>query len=209
MLVDNNSIDTRRFREEFSRRFKNFCNKAPLLLSFTIYDNGANIYMYKGKSTSQSNQDYESERIYDYAFQYDQSVKQNIANIKNFLRENYYPIMQQTMLNEYDYSASELNRMVEKGEIGISEIGEIKKTAEKTKLYRIDKIISERDEIFITDLDTDELYQYQMKSPVFLFVKMFYETDETPSPEKMWSLFEGRSFLMRRLDKLNFNKYEE
>jgi len=204
MLVDNYKVDVSSFLDDFQSRFRNFCKKAPLFLSYKTFDRGVNLYQYTVDSSKDNGSKFESKKVYEYYFDYDLSVKANIANIKHWLQGNLYPGMMLTAVLNEEYSVEELNALVSNGKIKLTDISDVSKTIEKNIYFRIEKIISERDEVFIVELDSNEMFRFKMKIPVFSFIKTIF-TDSTMTGSKLWGLFMEKSVYLSKVKKYDID----
>ena len=46
MLLDDTNVNVKEFQAYFSKKFTNFCKKAPILMSFVVMDNAVTIYQH-------------------------------------------------------------------------------------------------------------------------------------------------------------------
>jgi len=186
MLLDKLNIDVRKYIRIFERTFKNFSNKTPLILSFNISPPSVFIYLHKDDSE-------EGKLIIEYKLNYYRSIKNSIRDIKNQLTQ-YFPIM--TEIIESEYSAIELNELVDQKEISTDDVGNVKKLEEVN--YRIDRVVLESDEILILDLTENKLFNFRLKTPVTTFLRKLQSEDM--SPKNAWKYFREKSeFLDERV----------
>jgi hypothetical protein len=155
VLID--KIDAHKYKAEFNSRFKNFCHKAPLLMSFAIEESEVKII---DESTSMV-----------YAFQWDLTmpVKTFIFHIKNTLIENgCYPIIIKTTRTYQDPTPAMIAEEMAEG-IPLEETTK-KVVLEDRKKYLIDKVVIFKDYFILRDLETQELFRYKLerRSVVFL-----------------------------------------
>lgn len=161
-MIDN-QINEKEFKSEFLKRFRNFCEKTPIFISFIAEDGGVRIF----KTYSAC----EMEQIMEYKFDYTLSVKQNIHEIKKTLVQEHYPIIQHTTYKEVRPSAERLNKLVERGEISISEAPTYTETIGLSTPYLIDKVIMNRDELHLLNIEEEKREVYKMKKPVSIFLR--------------------------------------
>jgi hypothetical protein len=77
MLINKVSADT--YMSEFSKKFSNFCNKSPVLLSFAVQPDKVTVV----HSNSQTK--------YHFPWDFTMPIKSFIYTIKQQLVENHYP----------------------------------------------------------------------------------------------------------------------
>jgi hypothetical protein len=149
------------FLDLFKKKFSNFCTKAPVLLTYDIVGDKV---LVKEHNPVKS-------RILTYTFDYNISVKQNIKAIKDWLVENTYPRMIQQKKIQTEYSASELESIMEQTGKSIDEVALMRKETVETYTWRIEKILVKKDELFVRNLTTNKQYRYKMKCPSTYFLK--------------------------------------
>ena len=190
MIVDQNEINTEEFSEEFKKRFKNFCNRIPLFIHPYYTPNKIIIYSYKNLGSS------EKVKLFEYDFDFSLDVKENIFEIKKILQKNHYPIMKQIHEEEKIYNAEKLNHLVAENKISIDDItskGGVLET--KEIVWRIEKVLLDKDEVLLRDLNEDKLYKARLRMPVTSFLKTILI--EIYDPYERWMLFERK---MKSLD---------
>ena len=192
MLVDTRSDSN--FIFEFKKKLTNFCHKAPIPISFFI-DTQFKVDIYYHEDSGKK------EKIFTLPFEFNKSPKENIAIIKDFLIANHYPVLSEEIDITEKYSPQELNKLVSEGEISLNNLG-LKKTVTKQTLWRIEKIITLRDEIFLRNLTTNKCFRYKLKKPVTIFLKKYREESiKNPNSYKkdMYELFENKSILLNEI----------
>lgn len=158
MLLVDDEIIVSDFLDEFKRRFSNFCNKAPIILTFKITPSSCYL------------KDLEKNIIHKFDFNHLESVKQNIKKIKDWLIENVYPKMIEETFIEKDLSTEEIEKLIESG--ADEETAIMKKNIQIIEtVWLIEKLIIKRDELFIRNLKTNKLYRYKMNIPSTVFLK--------------------------------------
>jgi hypothetical protein len=78
--------------------------------------------------------------------------------------------------------------MIKNKEISVDEIQDTYKIKQNEIYWRIEKIILERDEVFIRNLSTNLLYRYKMKGSVKKFLQDYNVEDY--DQQDMWNFFE-------------------
>lgn len=136
MLVE--AEHNKNFLNEFNKKFKSFCSRAPVLISYNLTPIYCHIVV---------NQEVEKRFILNYS----QSVFNNIWEIKEWLLEEVYPVMDEYLDNDL---------LLE---------------------WRIEKIVPVRDQIIIRNLETNKCFLYKMGMPITIFLKKFREGKYTPS----------------------------
>lgn len=157
MLCEKN--DSQSYIRDFQKRFNNFAEKAPILISYSISPEGVSV-IDEGKNT-----------VYKFDWDYTIPVKSFIHGIKEVLSEKAYPIIGQTIEKHIPLTDEQVVKLMEKG-IEASKIPEtvIQKTSTK---YLIDKVIVFKDIFILKNLNTGELYRYKLnKSSVFFLKKL-------------------------------------
>ena len=185
MLLDNDKVNVPDFLREFVKRFKNFCHKAPVVLTF------------KTTPTSVVVHEYHSNEVKVFEFDFTQSVKANIKTIKDWLMENKYPVLIE--VQESEYTPGEVDKMVTRG----MDVGDaLGKKRETPIRWRIEKVIVPRDELFLRNLETQKVYRYKLDMPSVLFLKKIREKLD---PFMAWSLFKEKATLLNEI----YENFEE
>jgi hypothetical protein len=199
MIVNDEKIDVKIFLDEFEKRFKNFCSKAPLFLHNPIItEKGVALYHYVGEN-------YQKKKLFDFNFDFTKDVKSNIYDIRQQLIQKYYPTMVQIIKYEQKFTTEELNYMVSSGDIAFEDItpnGGVIETKE-TK-WRIEKVIMKADEIIVRNLETNKTKRFRLKIPCTFFLKKIL--NEIKDPYDRWKYFDNKSRLISEgyeVDKYN------
>ena len=153
-------IDSERYKAEFIKKFSNFCEKSPVLLSFVTSDNGVTlIHTNSGKH-------------YEFPWDFTTAVKTFIHDIKEVLAENHYPRMVQIIPEEVALTAEEQARLLETDKFMAANLP-TSKTVEHKKLWRLDRVIVWRDIFIIVDEETEEQFRYKMHKSCVFFLKNY------------------------------------
>jgi len=183
MLIEHNKVFIKDFINEFTKRFTNFCTKAPIVMSFKTSPVAVHVHIEK------------TNEIKTFQFDFEVDVKKNIKIIRDWLFETQYPVMIEMNVDYEDYSVYEIKDMVSKGvdpDVALM----AKKKDERDTKWRIEKVVTRRDELLIRNLTTSVLYQYRLKMPCILFLKKFREK---LSAFDAWELFRKKSILIKEL----------
>jgi len=194
-MLENEEISLFSYDEfivEFNKKFKNFCNKAPILLSYKILFSVVHIYRNKFIHNK-----YEWEKAFEYTFDFERSVKENIYFIRKILINDFYPILLQREIIEISYNAEDLHKKVLNGEISINDISAKGVLEEKETIWRIERIIVVRDECFIRNLSSNKIFRYKLKMPITIFLK---KLREDLSDINAWELFISKAILLNEID---------
>ncbi|MFW5752103.1 MAG: hypothetical protein ACOCW8_02065 [bacterium] len=167
MIESNTTIDVSQFREEFGKRFKNFCHKAPMFLSFIMQEGSVELYQTEPVEHNDTQLTY----MFTHKFHFGKSVKENIHTIKQKLVSEYYPVIENKQFTHIPPTTEELNALVRTGVITLDEAPTYTKTVVKSTPYLVEKVIMNRDEIHIVNLETGEKRRYEMKKPVSVFLR--------------------------------------
>ena len=179
-----NKIDINKYIDEFNRKFTNFADKAPILLSFYTDNLGVTI-IHENSNTK-----------YFYEWSLEIPVKSFIHNIKEELSYNHYPRIQREVEITRSPNEDEIANMITSG-TPQEEIPETI-TEKKVETYRIDKILAMKDEFVLIDEDTQTQYCYKMQGSGIYFLKN-YRTGKYKSPLEAGNEFFERSNLINKL----------
>lgn len=182
MLVKNEEL--KNFVEIFNKKFSNFCQKAPILLSFNTSPTGSLI---KDETTGKS---------LSYVFDFSLSVKENIFIIKEWLLKECYPIMIEEYEIKEEYTPDELREMDENN-INIDSLIMQGKHIKVSNLYRIEKVIVIMDHIFVRDLQTDKLTMWKMNMPVSIFLKSMRQKW---NQQYAWQVFKDKAVFVKNME---------
>lgn len=152
-------IDSERYKAELIKKLSNFCEKAPVLLSFVTSDSGVTIvHTNSGHS-------------YDFPWDFSVPVKSFIHNIKEVLVQNHYPRLVQVIEEEVPLTPEEQAALLEQG-TSAEELPTTKVERQK-KMWRIDRVIVWRDVFILVDEETEEQYRYKMNKSCVFFLKNY------------------------------------
>jgi len=102
------------FLAEFKKRFDAFCKNSPVILTYRVTP--ISVYLQRTLDTGEID-------IHKYDFDYNMTVKENISNIKSWLRDNWYP---RVGIYIIDRTVIKKDQMVLVGPDGTQEIYELK-----------------------------------------------------------------------------------
>jgi hypothetical protein len=193
MLVNRENVNGSEFIQEFNKRFTSFAQKAPILISFMVTPNAVDIY----ENVSET----ERKALFTYKFKFSCPVKENIKDIKDVLLDKFYPVFSVAKKELSDYSAEELNELASEGRSAM-ELLDAKKEKTITEKWRVEKIITLRDEIFMRNLNENRCYRYRLKMPVTIFLKNYREAQ---NKDQVFSQFLAKSIFMNEI----YDNYEE
>jgi hypothetical protein len=195
MLTDD-MITTDMWEKSFQKKFSNFCSKSPVLLKMSIRIQDGS----KGVLLNHVN----SDRTYFFPFNYDQNVKDFIADIKRLLVNNHYPRVVQTLYENHKKTNSELAEELEKGG-KVDELNQfcVKKVGER--IYRIDKVLPWKNIAIIvlekSNVPYDEIgstLKYSYQKSLVLFLKN-YRTNVFKSIDEASDDFFNNSLLVSEI----------
>ena len=180
-------IDADSYKESFSKKFTNFAEKAPIVISFAMDDIGVTVAHEK------------SGKKYFYPWNYVVPVKSYNHDIKRDLVSNHYPRIQRVVHTKTPLTSEEIADMLAKGVASDDIPDEVE--VDKIETYRIDKIIVMRDEFILVDEDTNEQYCYHMNSSAFSYLRTYREGGFKDLFEA-GDIFFKKSTFIGKLDKL-------
>lgn len=176
-----NKIDSERYKAEFVKKFSNFCEKSPVLLSFVMTDTGASvIHVNSGKK-------------YEFPWDFSVPVKYFIHSIKEVLVNNHYPRMVETITEFIPLTSIEQAEYFEKGE-PIPQA----KTVTRQRVWRIDRVIVFKDVFILVDEGTGEQFRYKLNKSCVFFLKNYRSGKY--SLESAWDYFSKNSVLLNKID---------
>lgn len=184
MLLESN-VDTTEFQKIFDKKFSNFCDKAPLLISYQLTPMGVivkNIY---------------SQESNEFKFNFEKEVSQNIFDIKTWLVENWYPTLVDLEEKVNEYSAEELSLLMQKEGLSLDQALKARKVSEVKTVWRIEKVILKRDELFVRNISTDQLFRYKMRMPTTIFLQRLRDRY---TKEEAFSVFKEKASIISLLD---------
>jgi hypothetical protein len=184
MLVNEENDNELGFVDLFKKKFSNFCSKAPVLLSFEMDLEGVLV------------KELNLEKNKYFKFDHSKGVKHNIKIIKDYLIENIYPIMIQEKKEYSDLSVQELEKIINESNISIEDAALMKKEKLTKTIFKIERILVKKDELFVTNLSNNKQYRYKMQMPSTVFLK---NLREKWTPEEAYENFEKKSFLLNEI----------
>jgi len=155
MLCEKN--DSQSYIRDFQKRFNNFAEKAPILISYSTHPNGVSI-INEGDNT-----------IYDFDWDFTVPVKTFIHGIKEVLSEKAYPRIHYMTSHEEPLTEDEAAGLLASG-VDIDQIPDVKNVTVGRR-YLIDKIIVFKDVFILKDLGTGELSRYKLNKSSVMFLK--------------------------------------
>jgi hypothetical protein len=185
MIVSQETTNSNIFKKKFEKKFKNFCSKLPILLSYNLQPNGVVLYEHMDEKDTDNKQ-----KLFYFAYDYEIPVEKNIFKIKSMLKK-YFPVMKETKSVEVEADTEELNKKVSEGELTFNDLSPKGYIIKQENEWRIEKVIMERDEIFVRDTHTNTLYRYHLRYPVVTFLKKMRRGDMGPT--EAWNFFQSKA----------------
>jgi hypothetical protein len=157
-----NKSDSQTYIQEFKKRFSNFAEKAPVLLSYSTTPTSVQII---NETTND---------VFEIGWDYMIPVKTFIYGIKQMLIDrDYYPIIHKIEEEPETVSTEEQISMAASGtDLGSIPVKRYKKYVRK---LLIDKIIVFKDIFIIKDLETGEMSRWKMNKSCVFFLKKIRE----------------------------------
>jgi hypothetical protein len=153
-----NKNDSTVYIQEFKKRFTNFCEKCPMLLSFTTTPNGVQLI------------NEISNDVYEISWDFSIPVKSFIHGIKSLLIDkNCYPIILKIESTEEEVTKEEQLSMAIEGK-SLERIP-IRRYKKNLTPYRIDKIIVFKDIFIIENQNTGALSRWKLNKSSIFFLK--------------------------------------
>ena len=177
-------IDSEKYKAELIKKLSNFCEKAPVLLSFVTADDGVTIIHTNSK------------KQYKFPWDFTTPVKSFIHDIKEVLVENHYPRLLQTLEEEIPLTPAEQATLLEEGVA--SENLPSTKTLQSKKMWRIDRVIVWRDIFILVDEESGDQFRYKMHKSCVFFLKNYRSGKYTL--ESAADYFFRNSILLNRID---------
>lgn len=165
MILEQETFNKKDYLSLFQKRFFSFCEKSPLTLKFTLFDDRVLVY---DLST-----DPEVDPI-EFMFDFSKDEKTNIKVIKDYLVKNNYPVLE--VVNEYTRkpSAIEIQDIMVKERVSFTTASDMLKKEKEVKLYRVEKVLNSDNRIIIRDLQTNSLDMYFVRIPLTIFVREIF-----------------------------------
>ena len=149
-------VNAESYRREFSTKFENFLNKAPILASFVLSGKGVDVVHENTQLT------------YHYDWNYTNHLKSFIHGIKMDLVK-HYPRIIKTEVEEIKLSPEEQAQLIENSDFNAQTVP-MTKTHETHTQFRIDKVIIHKDTFIIINEKTEEAFKYRMRKPCAYFL---------------------------------------
>lgn len=181
-----NKIDSSDYKKEFNKKFENFGEKAPIMLSYATDDFGVTVvHENSGKS-------------YYYEWDFSINVKAMIHKIKQDLSNNHYPRIAHRMEIVKAITPERAAELIAGG-IAVDDVPTVE-TEIRDVIYRIDKIIAMKDEFVLVDEQTRDQYCYKMNSSGIFFLKN-YRNNKYNTLYEAGEAFFAKSSLVSKLNK--------
>ncbi len=155
MLCEKN--DSQSYIRDFQKRFNNFAEKAPILISYSTHPGGVSI-IDEGKNV-----------VYDFDWDFTIPVKTFIHGIKELLSEKAYPRIHYMESHEEPLTEEEAAGLLASG-VDIDQIPNVKNVTVGLR-FMIDKCIIFKDIFILKDLKTGELFRYKLNKSSVVFLK--------------------------------------
>lgn len=169
MLVEQDVFNKKQFLELFQKRFFSFCEKSPLFIRFTMLEDRVLVY-----DLSRNAENKPFEHIFDFQI----SEKENIKIIKDKLVNESYPVITVNKPIERSLDVLEIQELMFKGKMSFSEATSKKHTTNKVEKHRVEKVLNSDNKVIIRDLQNDEVWIYEVKIPVVIFVRELFLDSE-------------------------------
>ena len=179
-----NRIDGNSYKEEFKKKFENFGEKAPVMLSYAMDDFGVTV-VHENTGTS-----------YFYEWDFSINIKSMIHKIKQDLIDNHYPRLKRKVEITRKITPEKQAELISNG-MNINEIPDVETVIEE-ETYRIDKILAMKDEFILVNEKTDEQFNYKMNSSSIFFLKK-YRNGEYKNLYEAGEAFFSKSVLLNQL----------
>lgn len=149
-------VNAENYRREFSSKFENFLNKAPVLASFVISNNGVDVVHENTKI------------VYHYNWDYTTHLKSFIHRIKQDL-VNHYPRIIKSETSVVKLTPQEQANLIENSDYDPQTVPSTKTVTKETQ-YRIDKVIIHKDTFIIINESNDDALKFKMMKPCAHFL---------------------------------------
>jgi len=163
MLYQKNNSDE--YIKQFRKRFTNFCEKMPILVSFVTTNTGVQVI------------DETTNKIYDFDWDFSIPVKTFIYGIKNVFTDQCYPVIEDVKITIKPVSRERQIKMAEEG-IPFDKIPTSEEVSTSTK-YRIDKVLVVKDIFIIKNVESGQTLRYKMNKSSIYFLKMLRSGEVT------------------------------
>lgn len=183
MLYKKNNSNS--YIQEFSRRFTNFCDKAPCRLSFTTTPLMVQVI------------DESTGIVYEKDWNFSIPVQDFIHGIKQELIVSAYPVIKRAVDTEVLLTSEEQVDIASEG-VALDEVPTRK--YQRTYIeYLIDKCIIYRDIVILKDKETGERFRYQMSKSVVYFLEKIRKNRF--NSEQAGEYFFRNSTLLNKIEK--------
>jgi len=155
MLV--RTLDSTVYVAEFKKRFSNFCEKSPILLSYVVSEARVDVIIE------------DTDEVLSFQFDYTIDVKTFIFGIRQILIERAYPIITKIEEKSVPLSMDEQMKLAETG----TPVDELpRERVEKTSSdYLIDRVIIYKDIFILKEISSGRMFRYQLNSSSVFFLK--------------------------------------
>ena len=156
-----NKVDAAEYKKDFAKRFENYGNKAPIMISFAIDDFEVTV-VHENSGTQ-----------YKYPWDFTIPVKSFIHKIKTDLSYHHYPRICRKVEIVKNLTPEEQANLIAEGTS--TDKVPVTKKEEVVETYRIDKILAMKDEFILINEETGEQVCYRMKGSGVYFLKKYRE----------------------------------
>ena len=154
MLYEKN--DSNLYIKEFRKKFSNFAEKAPMLLSYSVSPQKVSVI------------DESTNMVYEFEWDFTIPVKSFIFGIKKILSKNY-PVLIQELQKEIHLTPEEQSKLISEG-VSVDSVPVSKKEI-VTRKFIIDKVIINKDIFILKEAGTDRLFRYKLNKSSVIFLK--------------------------------------
>lgn len=166
-------------------KLKNFQTRAPVYFSFQ--NDVTNLYI----------QEIESVEILKFPIDYSIDVSDFIAVVRDRLRDEVYPRMEQVIIHEVEPSIEDINEEINKTQESFDEVYKRLKKKKEIKRYIIDKIDTVRNRVVLIDeKERNESFIYKLNMPVVVFLKRYARNGI--SDRELFKVFQKNSTFIKR-----------
>lgn len=165
------------FLPVFRKKFASFCKGLPLKVYFIATP--AEVFLYKVTDLED-----QPDLICSHRFDHMKSVEENIAVVRDEVYP-YLPTISQLIETSRDYETSEIEDIMEQGDIDVETLVEMEVITVDTVSWRIERVVLTRDELYLRNLNTGEVWIYKTKSPVAMVLRHL----ETLTPALQFEYF--------------------
>ena len=158
MIADNNQTLTE-FQKQFQKSFTSFCHHLPLVVSFGV-DNSSVVLIEDNPITK------ERRILLTHTFDYSESVKKNIFDIKQKLIE-FFPKFEFVQTVERSLTPEEILE----ADADPVELLEEKHIDYERTWYRIEKVLLLQDKVVVRNLTTNKCHVRKARCPVSVLIR--------------------------------------